>query len=270
MWPMAKSKLPVRLTGQHFTIDKVLIADLIKQATIHKGDTVLDIGAGKGFLTVHLVKMCDQVIAIEKDKTLVKYLRLRFSNAHHVKIVGSDFRNYRMPSKPFKVVSNIPYGITSEILKILMYEHAENFVGGSIILQLEAAQKLVSNRLYNPFAVFYHTFFELRLLYKVSAKSFMPPPTVTSALLCIKRKNVRNCDLKHKQKYLAFVSCLLSNPNVSTRVAFKKIFRKRQLRVLAERFKIDLNAPITCLSPCQWNNCFLEMLDMVPEKFHPV
>ena len=53
---MTKKKLPVRFTGQHFTIDKVLIEDAIKQANINSQDTVLDIGAGKGFLTVHLLK----------------------------------------------------------------------------------------------------------------------------------------------------------------------------------------------------------------------
>ena len=49
---MIKNKLPVRFTGQHFTIDKVLIADAIKIAKINETDTVLDIGAGKGFITV--------------------------------------------------------------------------------------------------------------------------------------------------------------------------------------------------------------------------
>ena len=53
---MTKKKLPVRFTGQHFTIDKVLIKDAIRQANISNQDTVLDIGAGKGFLTVHLLR----------------------------------------------------------------------------------------------------------------------------------------------------------------------------------------------------------------------
>ena len=51
---MTKKKLPVRFTGQHFTIDKVLIKDAIRQANINSQDTVLDIGAGKGFLNAHL------------------------------------------------------------------------------------------------------------------------------------------------------------------------------------------------------------------------
>ena len=62
---MTKKKLPVRFTGQHFTIDKVLIKDAIRQANISNQDTVLDIGAGKGFLTVHLLKIANNVVAIE-------------------------------------------------------------------------------------------------------------------------------------------------------------------------------------------------------------
>lgn len=58
---MTKKKLPVRFTGQHFTIDKVLIKDAIRQANISNQDTVLDIGAGKGFLTVHLLKIANNV-----------------------------------------------------------------------------------------------------------------------------------------------------------------------------------------------------------------
>ena len=70
---MTKKKLPVRFTGQHFTIDQVLIEDAIKQAQINSKDTVLDIGAGKGFITVHLLKKAGAVIAVESDGALVNH-----------------------------------------------------------------------------------------------------------------------------------------------------------------------------------------------------
>lgn len=155
---MKKKKLPVRFTGQHFTIDKVLIKDAIRQANISNQDTVLDIGAGKGFLTVHLLRIANNVVAIENDTALVEHLRKLFSDARNVQVVGCDFRNFEVPKFPFKVVSNIPYGITSDIFKILMFESLGNFLGGSIVLQLEPTQKLFSRKLYNPYTVFYHTF----------------------------------------------------------------------------------------------------------------
>lgn len=89
---MTKKKLPVRFTGQHFTIDKVLIKDAIRQANISNQDTVLDIGAGKGFLTVHLLKIANNVVAIENDTALFEHLRKLFSDARNVQVVGCDFR----------------------------------------------------------------------------------------------------------------------------------------------------------------------------------
>jgi len=225
---MTKKKLPVRFTGQHFTIDKVLIRNAIKQANISSQDTVLDIGAGKGFLTVHLLKIAKNVVAIENDTALVKHLRKLFSDARNVQVVGCDFRNFAVPKFPFKVVSNIPYGITSDIFKILMFESLENFQGGSIVLQLEPTQKLFSRKLYNPYTVFYHTFFDLKLVYEVGSESFLPPPTVKSALLDIKRKQLF-FDFKFKAKYLAFISCLLQKPDLSVKTALKSIFRKSQV-----------------------------------------
>lgn len=263
---MTKKKLPVRFTGQHFTIDKVLIKDAIRQANISNQDTVLDIGAGKGFLTVHLLKIANNVVAIENDTALVEHLRKLFSDARNVQVVGCDFRNFAVPKFPFKVVSNIPYGITSDIFKILMFESLGNFLGGSIVLQLEPTQKLFSRKLYNPYTVFYHTFFDLKLVYEVGPESFFPPPTVKSALLNIKRKQLF-FDFKFKAKYLAFISCLLEKPDLSVKTALKSIFRKSQVRSISEKFGLNLNAQIVCLSPSQWVNCFLEMLEVVPENF---
>ena len=162
---MIKNKLPVRYTGQHFTIDKVLIDDAIKIAKINESDTVIDIGAGKGFLTVHLVRQCTNIIAIENDKSLLSILKNKFSNNTNVKIIDCDFRCYTIPKRNFKVVSNIPFRITSEILKSLMFDSVEHFMGGSLIMQLEPAQKLFSKKVFNPYIVFYHTFFDLKLMY---------------------------------------------------------------------------------------------------------
>ncbi|WP_229084563.1 rRNA adenine N-6-methyltransferase family protein, partial [Bacteroides uniformis] len=76
-------------------------------------------------------------------------------------------------------------------------------------------------------------------------------------------------DFKFKAKYLAFISCMLEKPDLSVKTALKSIFRKSQVRSISEKFGLNLNAQIVCLSPSQWVNCFLEMLEVVPEKFHP-
>ena len=265
---MTKKKLPVRFTGQHFTIDKVLIKDAIKESNINQHDTVLDIGAGKGFLTVHLLKSANKVIAIENDVALSQYLREKFIHAQNIQVVRCDYRNFVVPKVPFKVVSNIPFGITSDIFSSLMFENIEYFLGGSIILQSEPAKKLFSSKVYNPLTVLYHTYYNLKFLYEINPESFLPPPTVKSALLRIERKRI-SLDIGLKVKYLNFVSYMLQKPDLTVKTAMKSIFRKKQVRSISEKFGVDLNSKIVCLSANQWKNCFLEMLKVVPEKFHP-
>ena len=77
--------------------DTTSIKDAIRQANISNQDTVLDIGAGKGFLTVHLLKIANNVVAIENDTALVEHLRKLFSDARNVQVVILgilQFRNF--------------------------------------------------------------------------------------------------------------------------------------------------------------------------------
>lgn len=266
---MRKNKTPVRFTGQHFTINKQLITDAINLANILSDDTVIDIGAGKGHLTKHLSSICRKVIAIEKDIALGWLLEKRFSNTENVNVVRCNFRNFIFPNKPFKVVSNIPYGITSDIFKSLMFQQAELFSGGTIVTQLEAADKLFSDELYNPYIILYHTYFDLRLICEVSPDNFTPPPTVMSALLQIRKKRNPKVHYTLRNKYLSFLFYFLKMPHMHARTALKRLFRKRQVREMTERYNIDPEAKITKLKPQEWANCFRELLNKVPEKFHP-
>ncbi|NLO70566.1 MAG: 23S ribosomal RNA methyltransferase Erm [Porphyromonadaceae bacterium] len=266
---MKKYRLPVRVTGQHFTVNSLLIHGAIRLAEIQKKDLVLDIGAGRGFLTDHLAKFAGSVIAIENDPRLVAELKSKFKSNANVTVIGVDFRQFPIPKKPFKVVSNIPYGITSDILKTLMFHHVEYFAQGCLVMQLEPALKLIQRDFYNPYVVFYHTFYTLELMYKVSPSSFMPPPTVWSALLRISKNKGVNVSVETKEKYLDFLYFMLRFPDMPTRTVLKKIFRKQQVRELAKMYELNLDNPVRKMSAQQFSACFAEMLKLVPNKFHP-
>lgn len=266
---MKKNKVPVRFTGQHFTIDTLLIEESIRLAEIRTNDLVLDIGAGRGFLSVHLVKYSKNVIAIENDPSLVAELRSNFALNKNITIVDSDFRKFVLPRKKFKVVSNIPYGITSHILKSLMFHYAEYFTKGCLIMSLQSAQKLFRKDVFSPYVLLYHTFFDLSLIRIISPDSFMPPPTVYSALVKISRKQSLLVDIGMKEKYFDFLCFILKYPGLTVHTVLKKIFRKSQVRELSERFGLKLNETVIHLSSAQLVNCFMEMLRVVPEKFHP-
>lgn len=266
---MSKNKTPVRYTGQHFTIDNALIQDQVQIAKIRKDDVVLDIGGGKGYITNYLIEKSHSIIVIENDKSLIRFLRKKFEDIPSVKIVYKDFRNYILPKTTFKTVSNIPYGITSNILKKLMFDNVENFAGGVLIIQLEPLKKLFAPKVFNPYIIFYHTFFKLEYLYEVSPKSFSPPPRVKSALLKIEQRRSPNICVSLHKKYLNFLFFVLRYPNLSVRTALKKIFRKRQVRQISTQYGVNLDYWVGNITPEQWSICFREMLKKVPEKYHP-
>jgi 23S rRNA (adenine-N6)-dimethyltransferase len=85
-----RHRIPVRYTGQHFTIDTVLTNDAIRLVDIQKNDLVLDIGAGSGFITVHLAKCSNNVVAIENDNVLISKLRSKFNMPKNVLVAGAD------------------------------------------------------------------------------------------------------------------------------------------------------------------------------------
>ena len=263
------NKRPVHITGQHFITDEALIADAIAAAKLTKDDTVLDIGAGKGSFTFPLAEHCKNVVAIENDVALAKALRNNFNKNPNVTIVSTDFRRCVLPQKKFKVVSNIPYRITADVFKKLLYTNLEYCMGGALILQLEPAQTMVSEKLFNPRKVFYRTFFDLQLRYEVSPSSFSPSPTVMSALLQIRRKETK-IPVALKNTYLNFLSYLLQKPELPAKKALNKVFRKSQVRDMAARYGLRLDSKIVVLSAEQWCDCFLYMLDHVPERFYPV
>ncbi len=266
---MRKNKPPVRFTGQHFTINRKLIADAIEISGIEVADTVLDIGAGKGHLTVHLAKQCRKVVAIENDPSLVSILRRRFGQVHHVNVVACDFRKYILPKERFVVLSNVPYGITSEILKALMFTSVACFSGGALIIQREAANKLLAEKVYNPYVVFYHTFFEIKRMYNVSPICFMPPPVVYSTLLQIRKRETCLIDVVEQDRYLAFLFFMLQKPAIPARAVLKKLFRKKQVREMAEKWEIQADRPVVYLNARQFAACFAMMKAHVPERFHP-
>ncbi|HLR00078.1 MAG TPA: rRNA adenine N-6-methyltransferase family protein [Sphingobacterium sp.] len=265
---MKKNKLPVRFTGQHFTIDNILIQQTIQLAQIHRKDIVLDIGAGKGFLTAPLALKCQKVIAIEYDQFLVKKLKAKFAKYNRVCVIENDFRYFPRMKMPFKVVSNIPYRITAYILKYLMYEHIEFFKGGTLIMQLEPARKLISKSVFNPYIIFYRTFFNLTFIQQVLPESFIPPPTVQSALLKIEEQKCI-IHFSMKKKYLAFLFLMLKRPDISIKTTLKQVFRKRQAREVCRKHRIEENLIVTKITARQWVCCFLEMMDKVPKRYHP-
>ena len=108
--------------GQNFLHDKNILYTIVEAGEIKTEETVIEIGPGKGILTAELIKRAGKVIAIEKDRDLIPFLKLTFQSKKNFELVEADALKWNPPQTPYKVIANIPYYITSPLLNHFLKE----------------------------------------------------------------------------------------------------------------------------------------------------
>jgi len=181
--------------GQNYLINSDVLGKIIDYAKLSKDDTVLEIGAGIGTLTIPIAKLVKKVIAIEQDKKIAKILkeRLKYFKLSNVDVINKDATKIDFP--PFnKVVSNLPYKISSPItFKLLDYD----FDFGILMYQLEFAERMVakpSDPNYSRLSLMLNLCADIEVLIKVSKHAFIPKPNVSSATVRLVPKEHPNID----------------------------------------------------------------------------
>jgi 23S rRNA (adenine-N6)-dimethyltransferase len=149
----------------------------VAQAAIRPGELVLDIGAGHGALTGPLVAAGARVIAVELDAGRAEQLRRRFA-ADPVTVLPIDAADLRLPRRPFRVVANPPFAITSLLLRALL-ARGSAMVGADLVLQRAAVSRYASATITRR----WHAEMGLRL----TRTAFHPVPTVDAAVLRLRR-----------------------------------------------------------------------------------
>ena len=192
----AKSFRTKKRLGQNFLVDASTIQAILDNANISKEDTIIEIGAGVGFVTEQLVKHAKRVIAIELDESAIKELKkIPCDNLEiiHQDILKTDLSD--LTSEKVKVVANIPYYITSPIIAHLLGEIDDlnnknrNIISEIILMvQYEVAQRIVAteqspSKQYGLLTILSQFWAECEIVKKVGRKSFYPSPKVDSALV---------------------------------------------------------------------------------------
>lgn len=163
---------------------------LVGHSNIKKRDLVLDIGAGSGVITFALSKKCREVWAIEPDPDTAKKLRenLKKYKIENVKVFEQDFLDFELPSEPYKVFSNPPFHLSSEIVhKLLEAENQpESFY---LIFQKQFALKLLNtDRHYtSQLGEVLIKEYQTKIKYPLKATDFTPPPAVPTVLFEAKK-----------------------------------------------------------------------------------
>lgn len=139
---------------------KRLAAGIVEMSGVGPEDQVVEIGAGKGALTVHLAQKAKKVIAIENDLSFAKILREEMKPHRNVRVIEKDFLEVNLPDKPYSVVSNIPYSITTPILKRLMDRPENPFQNGLLVMEKGAAKRFTSQPSTNPRILAWRMYFD--------------------------------------------------------------------------------------------------------------
>ena len=190
---------PKKSLGQHFLVDRSHLEQIVAAADLTPEDTVLEIGPGLGTLTQELANRAGRVVAVELDDRLVQPLREQFADRPHVQIVHGDILALApaallQPHTPptgqqtaaplrYKVVANLPYYITSAILRhVLEATPPPTLV--VVLVQLEVAQRICAQPGdLSLLAVSVQYYAQPRLVHRVPAGAFRPRPQVDSAVL---------------------------------------------------------------------------------------
>lgn len=178
--------------GQNFLISRHVVDDIIKTAELLPGEPVLEIGPGIGTLTQGLAQSKADVTAVELDRRLLEVLDTTLADYKNVKIIHGDILKVNIPEimnhKPFKVVANLPYYITTPIIMSLleMKLPIERLV---VMVQKEVAERMVAQpgtKAYGALSAAVQYYTEPSIAFDVLPKSFLPAPEVTSSVVCCK------------------------------------------------------------------------------------
>ena len=197
---------PKKALGQHFLVD-LNIARNIVNALSTDHDVVIEVGAGMGVLTQYLIEnQLEKLQVVEIDKESVEFLKKKFPELEGHLVLG-DFLKYdigrdtpRVSAPDVAVIGNFPYNISSQIFfQILKYRNNVSECVGMI--QKEVAERIAAgpgSKTYGILSVLLQAWYDIEYLFTVHENVFNPPPKVKSAVIRLKRNNVKElgCDEK--------------------------------------------------------------------------
>ncbi|TMB60954.1 MAG: ribosomal RNA small subunit methyltransferase A [Chloroflexi bacterium] len=250
--------------GQHFLVDRGVLASIVDAAELSANDDVLEIGPGPGVLTAALADRSRSVTTIEIDERMIAMLRETLGERDNVRIVRADALAVDLyvqaERRPTRIVANLPYQITTPLL--------ERFIGDArrpplvvVLVQEEVARRIVATaanerapRERGYLSVFVESFAEARIVRRVPPRAFRPPPRVSSAVVALRTRERPAFAPLDERAFLRFVSDVFRHRRKQLRSALGHeagIDRERAERALQET-GIDPRRRAEELSVAQW------------------
>lgn len=204
--------------GQNFLTDLNVLKNIVSAAEITRDDNVIEIGPGIGALTEQLAQAAGEVLALEIDQDLIPVLAEVLAPYDSVTVLNQDVlqanlpelikQQFTDPSRPIKVVANLPYYITSPILMNLLAAPVD-WAAICVMMQKEVAQRLTAQpgtKQYGALTLAIEYQMTAEIAFNVSRRVFVPAPNVDSAIVVLKpRTTPLPVQPFNKQKLFGFI-----------------------------------------------------------------
>lgn len=181
---------PRKALGQNFLQDPNIINKIVAALNIKAGETVVEIGPGRGALTELILPLADAFHLVEFDRDLVGYWQSRAQTESNLTVHEADILKFDLQTviqhqkEPIKVIGNLPYNISSPVLFHLM-NYADNISSQVVMLQKEVVQRMSASpggKDYGRLSVMLQQRYDIEYLFTVPPGAFFPPPKVESAI----------------------------------------------------------------------------------------
>ncbi len=181
------NRRPIKRMGQNFLFDNNILDKIISVSDLSPNEDVLEIGPGTGFLTERLINKKVNIVSVEKDYNLFEILKEKFKDCNNLKIINEDILKFNLDNmeREYKVVANIPYYLTSPVIRKFL-ESKKQPKTMILTIQKEVAKRICSSPPnMNILSLSVQYYADVKIMGKVSKNSFWPVPKVDSAIIKI-------------------------------------------------------------------------------------
>lgn len=247
--------------GQNFLKSREALIVMCNEGDINTKDTILEIGPGKGALTKYLLSKSKKVIAVEKDKNLIKILEEKFSNEIKEKnlilieddILGINTKKLGLKNGKYKIIANIPYYITGAIIKKFLTDEIrpEKII---LLVQKEVAWRIIGkDKKESILSLSIKIFGNPRYIMKVGKKLFSPSPKVDSAIIAIdKIENPYNLTKEEVECFFNIVKASFAHKRKVLKKNLESIAEKENIEEVLKNLSLDKNTRAEDISIDKW------------------
>jgi 16S rRNA (adenine1518-N6/adenine1519-N6)-dimethyltransferase len=211
--------------GQHFLVAEQIIEQIVQAIAPQAGETIVEIGPGRGAITTPLAKLASTLHAIEFDRDLVTLLQRQFAASNNVTIHAADALQFDFASlgTGLRIVGNLPYNISTPLLFHLL-RYSDSICDMHVMLQKEVVDRIAAqpgNKNFGRLTIMLGCQLEAVPLFDVPADAFSPPPKIVSSVLRLRPHTLPRFEIRDPAQLESLVKLAFSRRRKTLRNALK-------------------------------------------------